>query len=65
MKYGRDLLWAIAGVWDDGKPFLYTGTWLTRKDAIAAHVAAKGRTWKQCRKDDDRAVKVTLTWKLS
>ena len=49
--------WAIAGVHG-----LYTGQWLTRSEAIDAHVQALGRSWTYCRKKGDRAVKVQIRW---
>lgn len=57
---------------------LYSGSWLTRHDAITEHCAAlddvaagnrykltpenRKRTWQQCRRRGDRAVKAQITW---
>jgi len=59
--------WAIVG------PFgLYTGWWMTRKEAIEAHVRDKvivgsqrnpvKEIWKRCQKEGDRAVRVALKY---
>ena len=53
--------WAISGCWMTGRKFLYTGWWLTRNDAISEHTRDKGMDWDACRKDGDRAVKITIT----
>lgn len=47
--------WAICGVYG-----LYTGWWFTRKNAIHQHCEETGKTWKECRKRGDRAVKVEI-----
>jgi hypothetical protein len=54
--------WVI--VYEQGKKWrgLYTGQWLTRANAIADHTAEKGKTWRECRRDGDRAVKATIMW---
>jgi hypothetical protein len=49
--------WAIAGTRG-----LYTGWWLTRKEAIRFHYEALGKTWAQCRAKGDRAVKVEISY---
>lgn len=41
---------------------LYVGQWLTRKDAIAAHIEAKGKDWKERRRRGDYATKATITY---
>ena len=48
--------WAITG-----KLGLYTGTWFTRTAAIIGHTDALGKNWRACRKNGDRAIKVTVT----
>lgn len=53
-------MWAVTGEWTDGRRFLYAGTWLTRTDAIYEHTGPK-RTWAECRRNGDRAVKVRVT----
>ena len=59
-------LWAIAyRKWWRGHKHefgLYTGTWQTRKDAISAHTAGKGKDWRYCVRNGDRAVKVIMTF---
>jgi hypothetical protein len=49
--------WAIAGVYG-----LYTGWWLTRKEAIKAHCRGRCMTWQQCRRKKDRAVKIEISY---
>ena len=51
-----EIFWAITG-----KFGLYTGTWFIRHDAIVAHADALGRSWKQCYRKGDRAIKVNVT----
>ena len=63
-----ETMWAI-----HGNHGLYTGTWLTRKEAIKAHLASyvgRGilnkkeitRLWKIRKAKGDRAVKVEMTY---
>lgn len=59
----KESFWAIAGMWQDGKPFLYCGTWLTRSDAIDEHCRQNGCEWAERRKVGDRAVKIAVTWR--
>ncbi len=47
--------WAIVGNYG-----LYTGWWFTRKEAIADHCQTLGKTWQECRRKNDRAVKVEI-----
>jgi len=54
-------MWAIKGTWSNGREFLYTGTSLFRRGAIAEHTNALGKTWAQCQVSGDRAVKVRVT----
>ncbi len=62
-KIYSETMWAISGQWDwNRKPFLYAGTRLTRKDAIEDFIKDRGQTWKQLRRQGDRAVRVTITW---
>lgn len=57
-------MWAIAYMSDPWtKPHLYCGTWWTRKEAIAAHCKALGKTWDECHKQGYRAVKVAMTYR--
>lgn len=45
--------WAIIG-----KCGLYYGTWCYRLDATTHHAKSLGKTWNECRKSGDRAIKV-------
>lgn len=56
-EYMESARWAIVGVHG-----LYTGQWLTRRDAIEAHTEALGVTWAYCRKKGDRAVPIQIRW---
>jgi hypothetical protein len=65
-KFRTTWRWVIA--WDKG---LYVGQWLTRKDAIEAHVAhyywphekyEVKDAWKKRRKLGDYAVKAMIKW---
>ena len=49
--------WIIVGV--NGA---YTGTWHAKKDAIADHTSALGKTWAYCKAKGDKAVKATISW---
>ena len=62
MTHAQAERWVI--VYDQGKRGrgLYIGQWLTRACAIAAHTSENGKTWRECRRDGDRAVKATITW---
>jgi len=56
-------MWAIAG--RNGKtPFLYTGTALTRREAIRDAEQRSGWTWAKLRAKGDRPVKVTIAWEV-
>ena len=55
-------MWAIVGAHG-----LYAGTWLTRREAINAHVQmlcgpplAMATDWQRCKRKGDRAVKVRV-----
>jgi hypothetical protein len=62
MKPKPEKMWAISGVWHmNNKPFLYTGTALTREAMIERHCKELGQSWKKCQKIGDRAVKVLVT----
>lgn len=63
-----ETMWAIHGVHG-----LYTGTWLTRKEAIVGHVNARlvvpcdryptiETGWKELKQKGDKAVKVEITY---
>jgi hypothetical protein len=65
-------MWAIAFS-PNKRPKLYTGTNLTREDAIDDHCwryadfppyvgKSRKQIWRKCRKIGDRAVKVTITY---
>lgn len=49
--------WAIAY-----KQGMYVGWWHKKKEAIKAHCEALEKTWEECRKKGDRAVKVTISY---
>lgn len=51
----KEVMWAITGHYG-----LYTGTWLRRSDAIRQHTRTVGRTWNECRKQGDEAVRVVM-----
>jgi len=56
MKRCKDeIFWAITG-----KYGLYTGTWLKRIEAIAAHSDVLGKSWRKCYQAGDRAIKVKV-----
>jgi len=54
-------MWAIIGCYG-----LYTGTWLTKKDAIRNHCVAKrlglDDKWKDCEKAGDKVIKVEVCY---
>lgn len=67
-----EIRWVIIGTVG-----LYTGQWLTRKDAIEAHTRAwydgypanppdseRQRLWKQCRRRGDRAIQAAISWEV-
>jgi hypothetical protein len=70
MSKKQYIRWAIIG--ESG---LYVGQCLTKRDAIAEHVATRNKAlsafaplddaqlaeWNRCKKNGDRAVKVTIT----
>lgn len=47
--------WAIEGTFG-----LYTGWWQTKKEAIAAHTAALGKSWYMCKQKGDSAVRIEI-----
>lgn len=47
--------WAIVG-----KFGFYTGWWLRKKDAITQHCIDRGKTWEECVRDGDKAVKIVM-----
>ena len=51
----RNMGWAIKG-----KNGFYVGWWLTRSEAIVQHCKDLGKTWQECRRKGDRAVKVRI-----
>jgi len=60
-KRKQATMWAIEGRWGKGV-LLYCGTYLTRRDAIRDFCANLGKTWAECRKSGNRAVKVNVSW---
>lgn len=57
LYHRSQIMWAIA-YRDHG---LYSGMWFTRKDAIREHIRDKGKSWRECKRSGDRAVKVNVT----
>lgn len=53
----KEIRWVIVG-----NCGLYTGQWLTRKRAIEVHTWELGKTWAECQKNGDRAVKAEISW---
>ena len=47
-------------VWTIMRYGFYNGWWLLRRDTIEAHCAALGKTWNQCKKEGDKAVKIQI-----
>ncbi len=60
MKPKPEKMWAISMQWEDGRTLLYCDTAMTRSDMISKHCSALGKTWKQCRRNGDRAIKVMV-----
>jgi hypothetical protein len=56
----KEIRWVIIG-----NCGLYTGQWLTRRDAIEQHCREIDYSWEACRKKGDRAVKATIIWRKS
>lgn len=50
------IMWAIIGNFG-----LYADTGLTRTEMISKHTSALGKTWRQCRKDGDKAIHVRVS----
>jgi hypothetical protein len=57
--YKPETMWAIAYTrsWGSG---IYTGTFLTRKQAINSHEKYIGESWKRMYRRGDRAVRVRV-----
>lgn len=62
----EETMWTIVGAHG-----LYTGTWLTRREAILRHVVSKygvsmtvDRAWRHCKKKGDKAIKVHITYEV-
>lgn len=56
-----ELMWAIAMPnWQETGLTLYTGTWLTRSEAIKEHTKHKGWDWKRCRRNGDVCLRVRI-----
>ena len=47
--------WAVVG-----RCGLYVGWWMTRRETIYYHTRDKGKSWGECRKRGDRAIKVRI-----
>ena len=52
-------MWAIAGRFG-----LYAGVFFTRGAAVDLHCSGVGKTWAQCKRDGDYAVKVTVSYEV-
>lgn len=59
MATKRETMWMIIGHCG-----LYVGGWFLRRDAIDFHTKAKAKSWKQCRKDGDTAVKANVEYEI-
>ena len=57
MKQKEQTGWAIIGEYG-----LYTGWWLTRSEAIKAHCKMLKGSWEYCKRKNDRAIKIKITW---
>lgn len=57
-KLKAEKMWAIVS--DNKNIGIYSGTWTTRKSAIYYHCKDVGKSWEQCKKDGDRAIKVLV-----
>lgn len=51
----NETMWFITGRYG-----LYYGGWRTRAQAIEDHCEALGRTWQECRRNGDRAIKCEI-----
>jgi len=51
----KEIFWAITGNYG-----LYVGVWFNRFDAITHHADSLGKSWKQCYRRGDRAIKVNV-----
>lgn len=45
-----------------GRHGLYVGQWLTRREAVADHIKALGKSWAEARAVGDQAVKAFIQW---
>jgi hypothetical protein len=57
----REQMWAI---YCGSYRFLYTGTEVTRSEAIAGFCRDTGNTWRFAYKHGNRAVRVTLSYEV-
>jgi hypothetical protein len=44
--------------------FLYVGTFTTKRGMIYIHSNEKSQSWRECRKEGDRCVKVRVTYEV-
>jgi len=57
-------MWAIAGLFHPDRRELYVGTFTTRMGMQAIHARELGKTWRECYRQGDRAVKVKMTYEV-
>jgi hypothetical protein len=55
-KIKPEIMWAIFGEYG-----FYIGTWQSKQDAIREHCNDLGKSWEQCKKKGDRAIKVIVS----
>ena len=62
MNKAKSKGWAIVFVSDLDREarYIYTGWWLTRREAIRDHVRDTGKPWQYHRSKGDRAVKIEI-----
>jgi hypothetical protein len=54
-------MWAIVSTNQYNENYLYTGTWMSRKDAIRGHSGEQCMDWEDCRKNGDRVIQVLVS----
>jgi len=57
-------MWAIVGLFDPDLRELYVGTFTTRRGMQAIHARDLGKSWGECYRQGDRAVKVTIAYEV-
>ena len=61
MNKAKSKGWAIVFVFEGTSRHLYTGWWITRREAIKAHERDTGKPWEYHRSKGDRAVKIEIS----